>query len=89
MGLLEGKSVIITGAGSGIGRASALLFAREGAKVVCADIRPDWAEATVHAVTEAEGTAVAVDLRCVQRPRGGVDGADGGAAVRPTRHHVQ
>ena len=60
MGLLEGKSVIITGAGSGIGRASALLFAREGAKVVCADIRPDWAEAAVHAVTEAEGTAVAV-----------------------------
>jgi len=58
--LVEGKSVVVTGAGSGIGRASALLFAREGARVVCADIRPEWAEATVHAVTEAQGTAVAV-----------------------------
>jgi NAD(P)-dependent dehydrogenase (short-subunit alcohol dehydrogenase family) len=35
---LEGKVAIITGAGSGIGRASALLFAKEGARVVCADV---------------------------------------------------
>ncbi|ROO85738.1 NAD(P)-dependent dehydrogenase (short-subunit alcohol dehydrogenase family) [Actinocorallia herbida] len=38
MGKLDGKVAIITGAGSGMGRASALLFAREGAKVVCADV---------------------------------------------------
>ena len=37
MGRLEGKSVIITGAGSGIGRAASLLFAKEGAKLVIAD----------------------------------------------------
>ncbi|TCN55970.1 NAD(P)-dependent dehydrogenase (short-subunit alcohol dehydrogenase family) [Rhodococcus sp. SMB37] len=37
-GRLEGKVAVVTGAGSGIGRASARLFAREGAKVVCADI---------------------------------------------------
>ena len=34
----HGKTIIITGAGSGIGRATALIFAREGANVVCADI---------------------------------------------------
>ena len=38
MGRLEQKVAIITGAGSGIGRATALMFAREGAKVVCADL---------------------------------------------------
>jgi NAD(P)-dependent dehydrogenase (short-subunit alcohol dehydrogenase family) len=38
MGKLDGKVAIITGAGSGMGRASALLFAAEGAKVVCADV---------------------------------------------------
>jgi len=38
MGKLEGKVAVVTGAGSGMGRASALLFAEEGAKVVCADI---------------------------------------------------
>jgi NAD(P)-dependent dehydrogenase (short-subunit alcohol dehydrogenase family) len=37
-GRLAGKVAVVTGAGSGIGRATALLFAREGARVVCADI---------------------------------------------------
>jgi NAD(P)-dependent dehydrogenase (short-subunit alcohol dehydrogenase family) len=37
-GLLAGKSIVITGAGSGVGRASARLFASEGARVVCADV---------------------------------------------------
>jgi NAD(P)-dependent dehydrogenase (short-subunit alcohol dehydrogenase family) len=37
-GLLEGKSALVTGAASGIGRASALAFAREGSRVMLADV---------------------------------------------------
>jgi NAD(P)-dependent dehydrogenase (short-subunit alcohol dehydrogenase family) len=54
-----GRSVVITGAGSGVGRASALLFASEGAQVVVADVRDDWAEETVRLVTDKGGTAIA------------------------------
>lgn len=56
---LPDKSVVITGAGSGVGRASALRFAAEGATIVVADVRDDWAAETVRLVTEAGGTAVA------------------------------
>jgi NAD(P)-dependent dehydrogenase (short-subunit alcohol dehydrogenase family) len=56
---LQDRSVVITGAGSGVGRASSLLFASEGANLVCADIQDDWAAETVRLVTEAGGTAVA------------------------------
>jgi NAD(P)-dependent dehydrogenase (short-subunit alcohol dehydrogenase family) len=59
MGRLEGKSVIITGAGSGIGRAAALLFAKEGARLVAVD-RSEGINDTVDAVKEAGGTAEAV-----------------------------
>ncbi len=40
----HGKTIVITGAASGIGRATALIFAREGANVVCADIDEDGVE---------------------------------------------
>ena len=53
---LEGKVTLITGASSGIGRESALLFAREGAKVVVADVS-DAAGAAVVAEIEATGGA--------------------------------
>jgi NAD(P)-dependent dehydrogenase (short-subunit alcohol dehydrogenase family) len=56
--LLEGKNAIITGAGSGVGRASALVFSREGAQVVCADLDAECAKETARLVEEAGGTAV-------------------------------
>jgi len=58
--LLEGKSVVITGAGSGVGRASALAFAAEGGRIVVADVQADWAKETVRMVEANGGTAVPV-----------------------------
>jgi NAD(P)-dependent dehydrogenase (short-subunit alcohol dehydrogenase family) len=63
--LLEGKTVVITGAGSGVGRASSLLFASEGAQVVCADLRPQWGDETVRLVREAGGVAIGVQCDVV------------------------
>jgi len=56
-GRLEGKVCVITGAGSGIGRASALVFAREGACVVVADVDRPGAEETVKLVHTDGGKA--------------------------------
>jgi NAD(P)-dependent dehydrogenase (short-subunit alcohol dehydrogenase family) len=47
MGRLEGRRAIVTGAGSGIGRASAALFAREGASVLAVDRSRESVEETV------------------------------------------
>jgi NAD(P)-dependent dehydrogenase (short-subunit alcohol dehydrogenase family) len=68
MGLLDGKVAVITGAGGGIGRAEALLFAKEGAKVVVNDLggardgsgqSTNLADQVVKEIKEAGGTAVA------------------------------
>src|SRR3954451_6850708 len=59
MGRLEGKSVIITGAGSGIGRAASLLFAKEGAKLIAVD-RSESVNETAKLVSDAGGTIEAV-----------------------------
>jgi NAD(P)-dependent dehydrogenase (short-subunit alcohol dehydrogenase family) len=62
MGKLAGKVAVITGAGSGIGRASALLFAKEGAKIVVADFVPQGAHKTVEMIKEAGGDAMFVEV---------------------------
>ena len=54
---LEGKAALVTGGGSGIGRATALLFAREGARVVVSDLREADALETADAVRAAGGQA--------------------------------
>jgi NAD(P)-dependent dehydrogenase (short-subunit alcohol dehydrogenase family) len=59
MGRLEGKSVIITGAGSGIGRAATLLFAKEGAKLIAVD-RTEAVSDVVAEVEKAGGIAEAL-----------------------------
>lgn len=59
-GLLHDKVAIITGAGSGVGRAACLLFAEHGARVVAADINLAAVEETSAAVSAAGGEAVAV-----------------------------
>jgi NAD(P)-dependent dehydrogenase (short-subunit alcohol dehydrogenase family) len=59
MGRLEGKSVIITGAGSGIGRAASLLFTKEGAKLIAVD-RSESVKETEKLVSDTGGTVEAV-----------------------------
>ncbi len=57
---LEGRVAWITGAGSGIGRATALRFAQEGARVLVADVDGDALQETVQAIKDAGGEAVGV-----------------------------
>lgn len=79
-GLLAGRVAFITGAGSGIGRATAELFAREGARVAIAEIDAAAGEETAQRVTAAGGEAIAIptDVREEESLR---------AAIRATVQH--
>jgi NAD(P)-dependent dehydrogenase (short-subunit alcohol dehydrogenase family) len=72
---LEGKVALITGAGSGIGRATALTFAREGANVVVADISEQGGRKTARMIEELGGQAIAVkcDVSRVEDVRSALD----------------
>src|SRR5216684_5918732 len=57
---LANKIALITGAGSGMGRAASLLFAKEGARIACADIDEKGAQETAHMIEADGGEAFAV-----------------------------
>ena len=59
---LEGKSAIVTGAASGIGREIARIYAREGAQVAIADLNADAADATAAEIRAAGGKAIGVTM---------------------------
>lgn len=61
-GMLAGKTALISGAARGIGRATAVLFAREGARVAVADLNADGAKDTVAEINRAGGQAIAVNV---------------------------
>ena len=64
----RGKTVFITGAASGIGRATALIFAREGANVACSDIDGDGARRTAETAAQQGAKALALGADVVSRP---------------------
>jgi NAD(P)-dependent dehydrogenase (short-subunit alcohol dehydrogenase family) len=71
-GRLAGKACLVTGAGSGIGRATAIRFAAEGARVAAGDIRREAAEATAQEIGDA-AMALAIDVTSADSAAGAVD----------------
>ena len=57
MGRVSGKVALVTGSGMGLGRATSLLLAKEGATLFCTDISPEHGEETVRMIRDAGGTA--------------------------------
>jgi NAD(P)-dependent dehydrogenase (short-subunit alcohol dehydrogenase family) len=66
---LSDKVAIITGAASGIGKATSLVFAREGAKVLCADINAEGAEATARQIADTGGEAASFEVDVAEEPQ--------------------
>ena len=66
---LNDKVAIITGAASGIGKATSLVFAREGAKVLCADLNAEGAEATARQIADTGGEAASFQVDVAEAPQ--------------------
>jgi NAD(P)-dependent dehydrogenase (short-subunit alcohol dehydrogenase family) len=64
--LLKDKIAIVTGAASGIGKATALTFGREGAKVMCADINAEGAEAVARTIADTGGEAASIKTDVIE-----------------------
>ncbi len=98
--LLEDKVVIVTGGGSGIGRASVDLFSDEGARLVIADIDLAAAKAAANAINKTGGHAIAVRCDVSQEEEvaamvaaatdkwGRLDGAFNNAGIAPGEHEL-
>ena len=104
VGRLHEKVALVVGAGSvgpgwGNGKAAAVLFAREGAKVLCVDVNEDAANETVQIIRLANGTANAIradvtshdDIRRMAKAcmdvYGRIDVVDYNVGPRPCRRH--
>ena len=81
MPLLQNQIAVITGAGSGIGRAIAIGYAREGARVVALDVNAESAKETAKLVSDAGGTANSFALDVAYRA------ACAAMAKQDRRHH--
>ena len=77
MGRLDGKVAVVTGAASGIGRATSMLFAREGARLLVVDQNADGVKETAQLIAQAAGTAHAMvgDAGHEASVKGFIDGA--------------
>jgi NAD(P)-dependent dehydrogenase (short-subunit alcohol dehydrogenase family) len=80
---VAGKTAIVTGAGTGIGRATAQLLAQRGARVVAAGLQPDRLSETVDAIASSDPAAIEQVATAAQDAFGGTDVLVNNAAVYP------